>query len=76
MAHEGGRQLSKQTGIPHVIDMRDPWSLIQRVQEDIASPVWLHLASRYERAAIRDAAFVSMNTEASAIEMATCRPAR
>jgi hypothetical protein len=48
MAHEGGRLASIKTGLPHVVDMRDPWSSLQRVQEALASPMWLRLATRYE----------------------------
>ncbi|MEP6729237.1 MAG: hypothetical protein ABJE10_01300 [bacterium] len=65
MAHEGGRLVSKQTGLPHVVDMRDPWSLVQRIQEAIASPMWLRLASHYERRVVANATLVTLNTEAS-----------
>lgn len=74
MAHEAGRLVSRRTGIPHVADLRDPWSLLQRVQEAIASPIWLRLASHYEKRVVRDAAFVTMNTEASGDAMRGAYP--
>lgn len=74
MAHEGGRLASKKTQIPHVVDMRDPWSLVQRVQEILASPLWLRMASRYERRVIDHASLVTMNTEASRDAMRAAYP--
>lgn len=65
MAHDAGRHLSEERGIPLVVDMRDPWSFVQRFVESVASPVWVRLAQRYERRAVRQAALVTMNTEAS-----------
>ncbi|HEV2132558.1 MAG TPA: hypothetical protein VGR27_15695 [Longimicrobiaceae bacterium] len=62
MAHEAGRRLSVRTDLPLVMDLRDPWSLWQRLPEAIASPVWLSLARRYERRAVDRASLVVMNT--------------
>lgn len=74
MAHEGGRLTSLLTGLPHIADMRDPWSLQQRVQETLASPLWLRLAAHYERRVIANAAVVTMNTEASRDAMRAAYP--
>ena len=63
MAHEGGRLVARETGLPFVMDLRDPWSLLQRLPEAIASPVWFRLAAHYERRAIAQAALVVANTE-------------
>jgi glycosyltransferase involved in cell wall biosynthesis len=63
MAHEAGRLVSRKTGLPFIMDMRDPWSLGQRLLEQLASPLWLLLASRYERRAVAQAAVVVTNTE-------------
>jgi len=63
MAHEGGRLVARATALPHVMDLRDPWSLVERLPEDLASPLWLALAKHYERRAIRHAALVATNTE-------------
>ena len=63
MVHEAGRQVAVSTGLPLVLDFRDPWSLVQRVPEVFASPLWLHYARQYERAAINSAALVIVNTE-------------
>jgi hypothetical protein len=74
MAHEGGRLTSVKTGLPHVVDMRDPWSLVHRLQESIASPLWLRLASRYERRVVANATLVTMNTDASCDAMRGAYP--
>jgi glycosyltransferase involved in cell wall biosynthesis len=63
MAHEAGRRVARATGLPLVMDLRDPWSLVQRLPEAIASPAWLALAARYERQTIGSAALVVTNTE-------------
>jgi hypothetical protein len=63
MVHEAGRRIAARSGIPHVIDMRDPWSLVERLPAATASPLTFRLAERHERAAIRDASLVVANTE-------------
>jgi glycosyltransferase involved in cell wall biosynthesis len=63
MTHEAGRLAARATGLPFVMDMRDPWTLVQRVPEHIASPVWFTLAERFERRAVADAAIIATNTE-------------
>ena len=65
MAHEAGRILAARTNVPHVIDMRDPWSLVQRLREPIASPMWVQKARAYESRAVRAASLVTMNTRAA-----------
>jgi hypothetical protein len=63
--HHAGRQASVRTGLPFVMDMRDPWSLSERVHESVATPLWFRLARRYEALAIQQAALVVANTEAA-----------
>jgi len=63
MAHEAGRVVARTTGLPFVMDLRDPWSLMQRLPEAVASPVWFRLAARYERRAIAQAALIVANTD-------------
>ena len=63
MVHEAGRQVARRTGLPLVLDFRDPWSLVQRVPEVYASPLWLRYAKRFEGAAMNSAALVIVNTE-------------
>lgn len=62
-AHLAGERVAGATGLPLVLDFRDPWSLVQRVPEAVASPVWFRLARRDERTALRRAALVVANTE-------------
>lgn len=74
MAHEGARRVARASGIPHMVDMRDPWSLVQRVHADLESPVWYALARRFERRVVREAALVIMNTERSRDAMRATYP--
>jgi hypothetical protein len=69
MAHEAGRLVSRRTGLPFVMDMRDPWTLARRLPEHVASPMWYRLADRYERRAVSHAALVVANTEPSRLAM-------
>jgi hypothetical protein len=63
MVHEAGRMVARESRLPFVMDMRDPWSLVERVPEHLASPVWFALAKRFERRAVDDAAIIATNTE-------------
>ena len=76
MVHEAGRRLSYRTGIPFVMDMRDPWADVERLQEGIASPVWLGLAARHERRSVRQASLVVANTELARRQMVERYPDR
>ena len=62
-AHEAARRISRYSGIPYVIDLRDVWSLVERCQEPMASPLLLHLARRYERRVVDEAALIVANTD-------------
>jgi hypothetical protein len=75
MAHEAGRLVSLRAGLLFVMDLRDPWSFVQRLPEAIASPVWLKLATRYERRAVARAALVVTNTEPLRLAMRAAYPA-
>ncbi len=61
--HQAAASIARDSGIPFVMDMRDPWSLIQRLPEPLASPLSLMLAARGERRAVARASLVVMNTE-------------
>jgi hypothetical protein len=62
MSHEAGRLVSVETGLPFVMDMRDPWSLQPWLRESVASPLWYRHAERFERASIERASLVVANT--------------
>jgi len=74
MTHDSGREVSQRTGLPFVMDMRDPWSLSERIHESLASPLWLRLARRYEGVAVGQAALVVANTEAARDALAAAYP--
>jgi hypothetical protein len=61
-SHEAGRLVSMKTGLPFVMDMRDPWSLQPWLRESVASPIWYRHAERLERACIERASLVVANT--------------
>lgn len=75
MAHEAGRLLAERTGLPLVMDLRDPWSGVERLHESFASPVWYAVAERRERRCVRRAALVVMNTEPARDAMLSRYPA-
>lgn len=74
MVHLAGRLVSRRTGLPHVMDMRDPWSLNPALPVSQASPLWLWLAARYERSAVERAALVVTNTEPFRVAMQALYP--
>lgn len=76
MTHMAGHLVSRETGLGHVVDMRDPWSLSERLLEPFASRVWLTLASRAERRVIENAMLVVANTEAARRGLAKRYPDR
>jgi len=74
MAHQGARLIADAASLPHVMDMRDPWSLVERLVGDIDSPVWYSLARRYEPSLVARAALVVMNTEPACRAMQAAYP--
>jgi len=72
--HDTGRTLGRSTGLPFVIDMRDPWTLTPLLQEGVASPLWLHLARRHERRVVATAALIIANTEQSRAALQAAYP--
>lgn len=67
MTHEAGRILSMRRGLPFIMDMRDPWSLNERIPDRWASPLWLRATARHERAMVRRAALVVANTDRKSV---------
>lgn len=63
MVHDAASSLAHSAGIPHVMDLRDPWSQRRRLPAPLASPLWLALARRHERPAVRRASLVVANTD-------------
>lgn len=76
LVHEAGRAVAEATGLPLVVDMRDPWSLQHRLQEHVASPLYFHLATRAERRIVDKASLVLMNTPPAADGMADAYPGK
>jgi glycosyltransferase involved in cell wall biosynthesis len=74
MSHEAGRLVSVETGIPFVMDMRDPWSLQPWLRESVASPLWYRHAERFERRCIEQASLVVANTEPARVALVQLHP--
>jgi hypothetical protein len=76
MVHEAGRRIGAATQIPFMMDMRDPWSHVERLSESLATPFWPRLAARYEARAIMQASLVVANTELAHRQLVATYPSR
>jgi len=72
--HLGARHLARAFDLPLVVDLRDPWALVERIPAHIASPTWYRLSARAERRVVEDAALIVLNTEAALHAMQTAHP--
>jgi len=72
--HEGARRLAREFGLPLVIDLRDPWALVERIPAHIASPTWYRLSARAERQVVEDARLIVLNTEVALQAMQAAHP--
>ncbi len=73
--HEAGRLIAARTRLPLVMDLRDPWSLQQRLTYGVASPLWFRIAERDERRVVAQSSLVVCNTEPAADAMRGRYPA-
>ncbi|MEO8139091.1 MAG: glycosyltransferase, partial [Gemmatimonadota bacterium] len=76
MVHTAARVAALEAGLPFVMDLRDPWSLQERLPEAIASPIWLMLARFHERRAVSAANLVVMNTDVARDRMRALYPGK
>jgi len=76
MAHEAGRRLAERTGLPLVVDLRDPWRLVQRLADVFDSALWYRLAGFYERRVVAKASLIVMNTTRAQNAMRAIYPKR
>lgn len=74
MIHAAAARLARDAGIPLVVDLRDPWSRRERLQEGFASPLWFRLAEGCESRAFEQASLIVMNTPAAAQLMTRVHP--
>ncbi len=76
MAHEAARHIARDTGLPFVMDMRDPWWSTDVMPADFESPTWMRLAGRHEARCVREASLVVANTEPARRALAQNYPER
>jgi glycosyltransferase involved in cell wall biosynthesis len=74
VTHESGRALSRRYRLPFIMDMRDPWSLNERLPDRLASPLWLRAAAREERRTVQQASLIVANTEPARAALAATYP--
>ena len=73
--HRAGVAVAEETGLPLILDFRDPWSLVQRLPEAIASRAWLAAAETGERMAVRAASLIVTSTAPFRAAMQALYPA-
>ena len=61
-SHPAVAKMAERHHVPFLVDMRDPWRLVERLPAAMASPVWLTLAAWHERRVVDRAALIVMNT--------------
>jgi hypothetical protein len=71
---ESARLAAKDSGAPLVLDFRDPWSLIDVIQERCASWTYFALAARLERRVVDACTLLVMNTPRAAKAMQKVYP--
>ena len=76
MAHEAGRRLAQRTELPLVVDLRDPWSMVQRLADVFDSALWYRLATFYERRVVARASLIVMNTTPAQNAMRALYPSK
>lgn len=74
--HRSIAEFAAAERIPFILDLRDPWSFLQRLPEAVASPIWLALAARDESWTVKSAALVLTSSEAHSDLLRTRYPAR
>ncbi len=72
--HLGAATAARRIGAAFVMDMRDPWSLVQRLPKSIGSSRWWKTAERAEGSCVRMASLVLCNTERAASALSELYP--
>jgi hypothetical protein len=76
LAHICAQRVARAAGLPHVIDLRDPWFSEETEPDDMRSALWRERTHALERAAVSEAALVVVNTESCRRMMAARYPER
>ena len=75
MIHWAGERTAASLGIPFAMDLRDPWSQVERLSDHFNSPLWYVRAARYENRAVAGAGLIVMNSEPARAAMSRAYPA-
>ncbi len=67
-------RLAKRRGLPHVVDLRDPWSLVERSVGWLDMRLYRAVARYCESRTVRHAALIVCNTEHAASAMRSAYP--
>jgi glycosyltransferase involved in cell wall biosynthesis len=73
MAHVAASRVARAAGLPHVVDLRDPWSLAEH-DEHTDSLLYRFITRFYERGVFRRARLVVANTELARQSIAELYP--
>lgn len=73
-AHEAARIVSVRTGVPWIMDMRDPWASPENMPRALAGRTWMRLTHRYESRCIEQACRVVANTEPARLDLCVRYP--
>ena len=65
-AHDAARRIALKTGLPFVMDMRDPWSDASAMPEDLQSRAWARAAKTHEDRCVAAADLVVVTSQAHA----------
>jgi glycosyltransferase involved in cell wall biosynthesis len=75
MVHVAANAVATRHRLPLIIDLRDPWRLVERLADVIDSPVWRWQATWHERRVAPRANLIVMNTEPARDAMRALYPA-
>jgi hypothetical protein len=65
-AHDAARRIAMETGLPFVMDMRDPWSDASAMPDDLRSRTWARVAKTHEDRCVTAADLVVVTSQAHA----------
>ncbi len=62
LAADAARRIARESGVPLILDFRDPWSTMDVLDGNSASAIYPWLARHYERPCVAESALIFANT--------------